>query len=98
MTLYGTVVNGLVVFNGSVKFPEGSEVVVALADEGIDARLPTDETFEYPHPLAPYDREKEIALLRSRAAGSKAGVRPIPLDDAMTRIAAGLDLSPTDAE
>lgn len=95
MTLYGTVVNGEVVLDGPGKLPEGSRVAVELvvADEAIP--LP-DPPFEYPHPLAPYDRGKEVALLRERVAAFRAGERGLPLDEAMDRIAADLNLPPAD--
>ena len=32
------------------------------------------EAFEYPYPLAPYDRKKEVALLRERIANREAGM------------------------
>jgi hypothetical protein len=47
--------------------PDGTRVTVE-----VDA---PDEVFEYPCPLAPYDREKEIALLRKRYAEVQAGAR-----------------------
>ncbi len=91
MMLEGTVVNGLVVFDGPQKFPEGSRIRMELADED-DDHPPIDEAFEYPHPLAPYDREKEVALLHERIGAFKAGERGVPLDEAMDRIAADLNL------
>ena len=29
--------------------------------------------FEYPHPLAPYDRDKEVTMLRASIAQMEAG-------------------------
>jgi hypothetical protein len=65
MTLEGTVVNGVVVFDGAAKVPEGARVRVAF---------PESEPVEYPHPMAPYDREKEIALLQASHDEMLAGV------------------------
>ncbi len=81
MALEGTVLNGVVVLDGNPRLPEGTRVRVEL-----------EEVFEYPHPLAPYDREKEGALLRERIAKMQAGEKGIPLDKAMARIAAELNL------
>ena len=90
MTLEGTVVNGLIVLDGPDKFPEGMRVRVEPAI--------SDETFEYPHPLAPYEREKELALLRDRVAAFRRGERGVPVDEAFARIAAELNLPPADPE
>jgi hypothetical protein len=87
MTLEGTVVNGVVVPDGGSALPEGARV-----------RIELEEQFEYPHPLAPYDREKELALLRERIAEMQSGVPGIPLDEAFARIRAELKLPPAGAE
>ncbi|MBM3983944.1 MAG: hypothetical protein FJ304_27480 [Planctomycetes bacterium] len=84
MTLEGTVMNGVIVPDDGAALPEGSRVRIEALEE----------RFEYPHPLAPYDREKELALLRQRIADMKAGVPMIPLDEAFKRIAAELDADP----
>jgi hypothetical protein len=77
MTLEGTVVNGVIVPDGGATLPEGTRVLIEL-----------NPTFEYPHPMAPYDREKELAVLRASVAEQQAGVSGIPLKKAMDRIAA----------
>lgn len=94
MTRVGTVVNGVIVPNGPPP-PEGALVrfEVEIEDE-IDP--PAGEQYEYPHPLAPYDREKELALLRQRVGETKAGVPAVPLKQAMDRIAATLNLPPVE--
>lgn len=84
MTLEGTVVNGIIVLNGNPRLPEGARVRVEL-----------EEGFEYPHPLAPYDSEKELALLRERIQATDAG---LPLKEAMARIAGELNLPAVDLE
>jgi len=66
------VVDGVVVFDGGTKAPEGARVEVSFAIEG--------EVFEYPHPLAPYDRQKEVALMRERIARHEAGDPGIPIE------------------
>lgn len=72
MTREGTIRNGRVELDAPADWPEGTRVLV-------DAAAP-DEVFEYPHPLAPYDREKEIALLREVYAEVQAGVPGMPLE------------------
>lgn len=87
MMLEGTVVNGVIVPDGGAALPEGTRV-----------RIELEEQFEYPHPMAPYDREKELALLRQGIADIQAGVPGIPLDEAFARIRAELNLPPADPE
>ena len=87
MSLLGTVVNGVIVPDKGVALSEGTRV-----------RIEPEEVFEYPHPLAPYDREKELALLRDSIAEMKAGVPGIPLKEAMAQIRAELNLPPADPE
>lgn len=77
--LEGTVVNGVIVPDGGAALPEGSRV-----------RIELEERFEYPHPMAPYDREKELALLREAVAEMKSGVPGIPLDEAFAQLRAEL--------
>lgn len=84
MTLEGTVVNGIIVLNGNPRLPEGARVRVEL-----------EEGFEYPHPLAPYDQEKEVVLLRERIRATEGG---IPLREGMARIAGELNLPPVGPE
>ena len=80
MTLEGTILNGRVELDGPAELPDGTRVF-------LDVDILDGEVFEYPHPLAPYDREKELALLREAYAEVKAGVPGMPLHEAMTRIA-----------
>ena len=87
MTLAGTIVNGVIVPDGGTDLPEGTRV-----------RIELEEQFEYPHPLAPYDREKELALLRECIAEIQSGVPGIPLDEAFKQIRAELNLPPAEPE
>lgn len=92
MTLEGTVVNGAIVLDGAPTLPEGARVRVELAegaDELDDIDIPTTG-FEYPHPLAPYDREKELALLRESIAEMKAGVPGLTIEEAFAQVDAEL--------
>lgn len=86
MTLAGTIRNGRVELDAPMDWPEGTRVTVEVAAP--------DEVFEYPHPLAPYDREKEIALLRERYAEVKAGVPGMSVEEARASIARACNLPP----
>lgn len=77
MPITGIVLNGRVEFDEPVTWPDGSKVTLQL-DE--------DEVFEYPHPMAPYDREKELELLKESVADMKAG-RVIDFHVAMRELA-----------
>jgi hypothetical protein len=87
MALEGTVVNGVIVPDGGATLPEGMRVLIEL-----------NPKFEYPHPMAPYDREKELAMLRESIAQMQAGVPGTPLKEAMDRIATELNLPRADPE
>lgn len=62
MTLEGTVVNGVIVLDGGAQLPEGERVRVEVANP--DDLAPPPE---------PYDREKELAILREALEDVKAG-------------------------
>lgn len=62
MTLEGTVVNGVIVLDGGARLPEGERVRIELVDD--DDVAPPPE---------PYDREKELAILRESIEDMKAG-------------------------
>ena len=87
--------------------PKGRNVVIEkkygapmITKDGVTVakEIELEDKFVYPHPLAPYDREKELALLRERIAETKAGIRGIPLKDAMAQIAVELNLPPVKPE
>ena len=81
MSLEGTVVNGVVVLDGSPHLPEGLRVRVDLDDEDdIGPPLPT-ETYE-----------EHLAALRQSIADMDAGVKGIPLDEVMAQISAEFNL------
>ncbi len=89
MTAEGTVINGVIVLDAGTQLPEGVRVRVEVAaPEEID---PDDLA----PPAEPYDREKELALLRESIEDMKAG-RTIPFRQAMADIARkyGLPLEP----
>ena len=85
MTIEGTVINGVVVLDGSPQLPEGKRVIVDLAGD--------TTIYEYPHPMAPYDREKELALLRQAYAEAKAGKTSVPLAQFEAEFAKEFNLS-----
>ncbi len=82
MPITGTVQNGRVEFDEPVTWPDGSKVTLQLDDDGV---------YEYPHPMAPYDREKEIEVLKESVEDMKAG-RVMPVEEAMRRISIELGL------
>jgi hypothetical protein len=75
MTLEGTVVNGLIVLDAGTQLPEGVRVRVELAEE--------EDLFPPPEP---YDREKELAILRESLEDVKAG-RTTPARQALADLA-----------
>jgi hypothetical protein len=86
MTLEGTVVNGVIVPDAKTQLPEGARVWIELADD--------DNLFPPPEP---YDREKELAILRESIEDMKAG-RTRPFEEVMAEIAARHTLSPLKPE
>ena len=86
MTLEGTVVNGVVVLDVGTQLPEGARVRVELAAEEDDGLFTPPE---------PYDREKELAILRESLEDVKAG-RTVPARQALADLARkyGLPLDP----
>jgi hypothetical protein len=89
MTIEGTVVNGVVVLDAGTQLPEGARVRVELAGEEDD-----DDLFPPPEP---YDREKELAILRQSLEDVKAG-RGMPFEEFMAKLAAELNLPPVPPE
>jgi len=80
MRIEGTVINGVVVLDGSPQLLEGQRVIVDL--EGDDfGPPPTTETYA-----------EHIASLRQSLADIDAGVKGIPLDEAMEKIAIEFNL------
>ena len=79
MVQFGTVVNGVIVPEGSPP-PEGTQVFFEAAG-----------SFDDPHPMGPYDRERELALLRNRLAEMDAGVPGLSVDEAMALVTAEIE-------
>jgi hypothetical protein len=86
MTLEGTVVNGAIVLDGGVKLPEGARVQVEVTDD--------DESHPPPEP---YDREKELAILREALEEVRAGPG-MPFEEFMASLAAEFKLPPVPPE
>jgi hypothetical protein len=80
MTLEGTVVNGLIVLDTGTQLPEGVRVRVELMDD--------DDLYPPPEP---YDREKELAILRESLEDVKAG-RTVPFEEFMAQVAKEFNL------
>jgi hypothetical protein len=74
MVQRGTVLNGVIVPDGPPP-PEGTRVM-----------FDHDEVYEYPHPMAPYDEEKELALLREIITQMNAGTQGRPAEDVFNDI------------
>jgi hypothetical protein len=90
VTFEGTVRNGRVELDEPVDLPEGTRVMIEV--------LTPDEVFEYPHPLAPYDRDKEIALLREAYEDVQAGNPGMTVEEARARIVEECNLPPVEPE
>lgn len=82
MTLEGTVVNGTIVLDGGAQLPDGVRVRVELTDP--DDLAPPPE---------PYDREKELAILREALEDVKAG-RGVPAREFLKELAVNYNLPP----
>jgi hypothetical protein len=79
MALEGTVVNGMIVLDGMERLPEGTRVRVELAGQA--------DPDDLGPPPEPYDRAKELAILREALADVKAG-RGMPFEEFMAKLAA----------
>lgn len=86
MIAEGTVMNGVIVLDGGVKFPEGARVRVDLADPD-----------EVAPPPEPYDRAKELAILREALEDVRAG-RGAPVEEFMAQLAAEYKLPSVPAD
>ena len=103
----GRVVNGEVVLADGSRLPEGARVrlkVVAQPagvdedDTELDKLVLPDPSLPPGHPLAPYDRETELAILRESIERMKAGEAGIPLRQAMEELSRKHELPPLPPE
>jgi hypothetical protein len=86
MAFTGTVVNGVIVLEGGIQLPDGVQVHVEL-----------DDPDDLPPPSEPYDREKELAMLRESLEDVKAG-RTVPFEEFMAELAKRYNLPPSPPE
>jgi len=85
----GTVVNGVVVLDDGGLLPEGARVRVEVADlDDLDDVVPPSE---------PYDREKELAILREALEDVRAG-RGMPFEEFVAKLTAECNLPPAPPE
>ena len=92
MKLLGTIVNGRVELDTPAGLPDGTRIVTLEFDEYED-----DEVYEYPHPMAPYDRDKELALLRERIAEIDAGVPGMTVEEVFAAVDAEMGWTNSEA-
>lgn len=99
MTITGTVVNGAVVPDAGTDLPEGARMLMTLVEE-CEEDWPdfTDETFPPDHPMAPYNREVEIAILRESLESVQNGEVCIPLRQAFEELSKKHGLGPMPPE
>jgi hypothetical protein len=107
MVAEGRVINGVVVPDVGSRLPEGArvrlEVVAQPAevdedDPELDELLVPDPSMPPDHPMAPYDRETELAILRASIEEVKAGVAGIPFRQAMEELSRKHNLPPLPPE
>jgi hypothetical protein len=94
MVLEGRVVNGVVVPDRGLQLPEGARVQLTVIEEADDhPMIVPDPSLPPDHPLAPYNREVVVNLLRKSIEEMKAGGGR-PLEEAMAEIAAKHNFPP----
>jgi len=83
----GTVVNGAVIPDAGTQLPEGARVYLEVLED-----LPPD------HPMAPYDRETEVAIVLESIAAVEQGEPTIPLRQAFEELSRKHGLGPLPPE
>ena len=83
----GTVIDGAVIPDAGTHLPEGARVNLEIVQE-----LPAD------HPMAPYNRELEIAILKESIESVKNGEACIPLRQAFEELSKKHGLGPMPPE
>ena len=93
MTIMGTVKNGEIVPDVAHSWPEGARVALSLKEDEWPefdvGGLPPD------HPMAPYDRDVELGLLRESIAEAEAGYSGRPIEEVMAELSAKHGLAPS---
>lgn len=98
MVLEGRVMNGVVVLDNGSQLPEGTRVLLqVIEDEADEAMILPDPSLPPDHPLAPYNREVVIDLLRQSIEEMKAGGGR-PFEEVMAEIAAKHKFPPLQPE
>jgi hypothetical protein len=87
MILSGTVVNGAVIPDPGTTLPEGARVQLEIVED-----LPPE------HPMAPYNPDVELALIRKSVLAHANGEPGIPLRQAFEDLTRKHGLRPMDAE
>lgn len=97
MTITGTVRNGAIVPDVAAPWPEGAKV--SVSDDGFEdladfevRSLPPD------HPMSPYDRDTEVALVLGSIAAIEKGEPTISLREAFEELSRKHGLSPMPAK
>ena len=104
MTISGTVVNGAVVPDAGTHLPEGARIQMTFVDtEQIELEMdgwsnPVDSTLPLSHPMAPYNREVEIAIVRESIESVKHGEVGTPLRRAFEELSRKHGLGPLPQE
>lgn len=96
MVFEGRVVNGAVVLDDGSRLPEGARVRLKVVEDVLDEELPVipDVSLPTDHPMAPYDRETELAILRESIESMKAGEVGVPFRQAMEELSRKHNLPP----
>jgi hypothetical protein len=90
MILEGVIIGGRVELNTPTELPDGTRVRVELV---------TDDDWESLEPPSePYDREKELAILREAHEESKAGIGVRPLEEFMAEMTKKYNFPPVRSE
>jgi hypothetical protein len=107
MVFEGQVVTGVVVLDRGIRLPEGTRVQLNLVGETIEADeddaelnklVVPDPSLLPEHPMAPYNREVELAILRESIESMKAGEVGIPFRQAMEELSRKYNLPPLASE
>ena len=100
MVLEGRVVNGAVVLDDGSRLPEGARVRLKVVEDVLDEELPgiPDASLPADHPMAPFDRETELAILRESIESMKAGEVGVPFRQAMEELSRKHNLPPLPPE
>ncbi|HEY3789983.1 MAG TPA: hypothetical protein VGL71_14080 [Urbifossiella sp.] len=100
MTIIGAVGNGAVIPDAGTHLPEGARMNLTFAneDELDDRPNLTGETFPSDHPMTPYNREVEIAILKESIESVRNGEICIPFRQAFEELSQKYGLGPLPPE